>query len=153
VKDNKQKADKSTRSIRIYHRNIAYSLLETILKMVRISKVLATISNESDNHIIEISDSFLKIIGISRKKIIDRTLSDFFITKDIQTTSPTSKSRLSEKSRIELTAKSGDKKEFFYSTDTILIDNQHYLLSFMRRLPQIKPMFFNCRILFGNFLI
>jgi len=115
---------------------------EMIIKIFHSASYLMAISKLETGQYVDVNDTFCKLLGYSKEEIIGHTCEDIQIFADIEESNKyiklISKLKSIKGYPVTLKTKAGVHKQYFFSADTIQLDNVIYLLTVFNEMKTIK---------------
>ena len=115
---------------------------QAIFKIFHSASYLMAISKLDTGQYVDVNETFYKTLGYSKEEIIGHTSDDIQIFADFEESNKYIKLIAKLKSikgyPVTLKTKSGEEKPFFFSADTVQLENEFYLLTIFNSIDTIK---------------
>jgi PAS domain S-box-containing protein len=106
---------------------------DKLFKAFRSASYLMAISNSETGRYVDTNDQFLNALGYTKEEILGHTADDLHIFDDIEESSKylrlISKLKKVKDYPVTLRTKTGEQKQYLFSAETLLIDEELYLLT------------------------
>jgi PAS domain S-box-containing protein len=115
---------------------------QTIMRIFHSASYLMAISKLDSGQYVDVNEAFCKTLGYSKKEIIGHTSDDIQIFADFEESNKyiklISKLRSIKGYPVTLKTKTGEENPFYFSADTIQLENEMYLLTIFNEIKSIK---------------
>jgi len=113
-----------------------------IIRIFHAASYLMAISKLDTGQYVDVNESFYKTLGYTKEEIIGHTSDDIQIFADFEDINKyiklISKLKSFKGYPVTLKTKSGEEKPYYFSADTIILDNETYLLTVFNQIQSIK---------------
>jgi len=140
--DTNKRLEKELELLRSKNGDKSEMINQAIFKIFHSASYLMAISKLDTGQYVDVNDTFCKTLGYSREEIIGHTSDDIQIFADFEESNKYIKLIAKLKSikgyPVSLKTKSGEEKPFFFSADTVQLENEFYLLTIFNSIDIIK---------------
>ena len=115
---------------------------QTIIRIFHSASYLMAISNLDTGKYVDVNETFCRELGYTKEEVIGHTCDDIQIFADIEESNKyiklISKLKSIKGYPVALKTKTGEGKHYFFSADTVQLDNEIYLLTIFNEIEIIK---------------
>jgi PAS domain S-box-containing protein len=115
---------------------------KAIFKIFHSASYLMAISKLDTGQYVEVNETFIKSLGYTREEVIGHTPDDIQIFADFEESNKyirlISKLKSIKGYPVTLKTKTGEEKPYFFSADTVQLENEFYLLTVFNEIKTIK---------------
>jgi PAS domain S-box-containing protein len=115
---------------------------QTIMRIFHSASYLMAISKLDSGQYVDVNEAFYKTLGYSKEEIIGHTSDDIQIFADFEESNKyiklISKLRSIKGYPVTLKTKTGEENPYYFSADTIQLENEIYLLTIFNEIKSVK---------------
>jgi PAS domain S-box-containing protein len=115
---------------------------ETVFRIFHSASCLMAISKLDTGQYVDVNETFYKTLGYSKEEIIGQTSDDIQIFADIEDSNKyiklISKLKSIKDYPVTLKTKTGEEKPYFFSAETVQLENEIYLLTVFAEIKSLK---------------
>jgi len=137
-----KRLEKELESIRSKNLEKTEIVSQTIMRIFHSASYLMAISKLDSGQYVDVNEAFYKTLGYSKEEIIGHTSDDIQIFADFEESNKyiklISKLRSIKGYPVTLKTKTGEENPYYFSADTIQLENEIYLLTIFNEIKSVK---------------